>query len=125
DEQRKRYLPKLTSMYVGAFSLSEPGSGSDASALRTLARRDGDHYVVTGEKNWVTNGRHTWTFLVLARTGEAGPKGISAFIVEKDQPGLTIGKSGDKMGVRGSDTVALAFDGAGVPAAPPAGGRGG
>jgi alkylation response protein AidB-like acyl-CoA dehydrogenase len=72
DEQRKRYLPKLTSGSVGAFSLSEPGSGSDASALTTTARLDGDHYVLNGEKNWVTNGRHTWTYLVLARTGGPG-----------------------------------------------------
>jgi len=122
DEQRKRYLPRLTTGAVGAFSLSEPGSGSDASALRTVARRvpaeggSGDHYVLTGEKNWVTNGHHTWTFLVLARTGEPGPKGISAFIIENDQKGLTIGKSEDKMGLRGSDTVTLSFDGARVPA---------
>jgi len=116
DEQRRKYLPRLTSGAVGAFALSEPGSGSDASALRTMARREGDHYVLTGEKNWVTNGHHTWTFLVMARTGEAGPKGISAFIIENDQKGLTIGKSEDKMGLRGSDTVTLAFDGARVPA---------
>jgi len=115
EEQRKKYLPKLTSGAVGAFSLSEPGSGSDASALTTTAKRDGDHYVFSGEKNWVTNGRHVWTFLVLARTGGPGPKGISAFIIEKDQPGLTIGKSEDKMGIRGSDTVTLSFDGARVP----------
>ena len=117
DEQRKKYLPKLTSMYVGAFSLSEAGAGSDASALRTTARRDGDHYVLNGEKNWVTNGRHSWTYLVFARTGEPGPKGITAFIVENDQPGLTIGKSEDKMGLRGSDTVTLAFENARVPVA--------
>ena len=115
EEQRKKYLPKLTSGSVGAFSLSEPGSGSDAAALSTTAKRDGDHYVLSGEKNWVTNGRHVWTFLVLARTGGPGTKGISAFIIEKDQPGLTIGKSEDKMGLRGSDTVTLSFDGARVP----------
>ena len=115
DEQRKMYLPKLTHGAVGAFALSEPASGSDASALVTSAKRDGDHYVLNGEKNWVTNGKHVWTFLVLARTGGPGPKGISAFIVEKDQPGLTIGKSEDKMGLRGSDTVTLAFDHARVP----------
>ena len=115
EEQRKRYLPKLTSGAVGAFSLSEPGTGSDASSLATTAKRDGDDYVLQGEKNWVTNGKHVWTFLVLARTG-AGPKGISAFIIEKDQPGLSIGRSEDKMGLRGSDTVTLSFDGARVPA---------
>jgi alkylation response protein AidB-like acyl-CoA dehydrogenase len=124
EEQRKKYLPKLTTTHVGAFSLSEPGSGSDASGLRTVAKRSGDHYVLTGEKNWVTNGRHTWTFLVLARTGEPGVKGISAFIVENNQQGLTIGKSEDKMGLRGSDTVTLAFDGARVPASQRLGGEG-
>jgi alkylation response protein AidB-like acyl-CoA dehydrogenase len=124
DEQRRRYLPRLTTGAVGAFSLSEPDSGSDASALTTAARRDGDHYVITGEKNWVTNGHHTWTFLVLARTGGPGPQGISAFIIENDQKGLTIGKSEDKMGLRGSDTVTLAFDGARVPASQRLGGEG-
>jgi alkylation response protein AidB-like acyl-CoA dehydrogenase len=124
DEQRKKYLPRLTSGAVGAFSLSEPGAGSDASALSTTARREGDHYVLNGEKNWVTNGRHVWTFLVFARTGGPGPKGISGFIVEKDQPGLTIGKSEDKMGLRGSDTVTLAFDNAKLPVAQRLGGEG-
>jgi alkylation response protein AidB-like acyl-CoA dehydrogenase len=130
DEQRRRYLPRLTTGAVGAFSLSESDSGSDASALTTTARRvpaeggSGDHYVLTGEKNWVTNGHHTWTFLVMARTGEAGPNGISAFIIENDQQGLTIGKSEDKMGLRGSDTVTLAFDGARVPVSQRLGGEG-
>ncbi len=124
DEQRKKYLPKLTSTHVGAFSLSEPGSGSDAAALTATARRDGDHYVLNGEKNWVTNGRHTWTFLVMARTGDPGAKGISAFIIENNQQGMTIGKSEDKMGLRGSDTVTLAFDGARVPVAQRLGGEG-
>jgi alkylation response protein AidB-like acyl-CoA dehydrogenase len=124
DEQRKKYLPRLTSGAVGAFSLSEPGAGSDASAISTTARRDGDHYVLNGEKNWVTNGRHVWTFLVFARTGGPGAKGISGFIVEKDQPGLSIGKSEDKMGLRGSDTVTLAFDNARLPIAQRLGGEG-
>lgn len=115
DEQKKKYLPKLTSGAVGAFSLSEPGSGSDAAALVTTARLDGDHYVLNGEKNWVTNGRHSWTYLVLARTGGPGPKGVSAFIIEKDQQGLTLGKGEDKMGLRGSDTITLSFDNARVP----------
>jgi alkylation response protein AidB-like acyl-CoA dehydrogenase len=124
DEQRKKYLPRLTSGAVGAFSLSEPGAGSDASAISTTARRDGDHYLLNGEKNWVTNGRHVWTFLVFARTGGPGAKGISGFIVEEDQPGLTIGKSEDKMGLRGSDTVTLAFDNARLPVAQRLGGEG-
>ncbi len=117
EEQKKRFLPALTSGKVGAFSLSEPGSGSDASALTTTARLEGDHYVLNGEKNWVTNGRHTWTYLVLARTGGPGPKGISAFIVENDTPGLTLGKGEDKMGLRGSDTITLSFADARVPVA--------
>jgi alkylation response protein AidB-like acyl-CoA dehydrogenase len=117
DEQRKKYLPRLTTGAVGAFSLSEPGSGSDASALSTSARREGDCYILNGEKNWVTNGKHVWTFLVFARTGGPGPKGISGFIIEKDTPGVTIGKSEDKMGLRGSDTVTLAFDNAKIPVA--------
>ena len=124
DEQRKKYLPRLTTGSVGAFSLSEAGAGSDASSLSTTARRDGEHYVLSGEKNWVTNGRHVWTFLVFARTGGPGPKGISGFIIEKDTPGLTIGKSEDKMGLRGSDTVTLSFDNARVPAAQRLGGEG-
>ena len=124
DEQRRKYLPRLTTGAVGAFSLSEPGSGSDASALTTTARRDGDSYVLNGEKNWVTNGHHTWTFLVMARTGEPGPKGISAFIIENDQKGLTVGKSEDKMGLRGSDTVTLSFDSARVPVSQRLGGEG-
>lgn len=124
DEQRKKYLPGLTSGAVGAFSLSEPGSGSDASALTATARLDGDHYVLNGEKNWVTNGRHSWTYLVLARTGGPGAKGISAFIIEKDQQGLMLGKGEDKMGLRGSDTITLSFDGARVPVSQRLGGEG-
>ena len=113
EEQRKRWLPRLTSKDMGAFSLSEPGSGSDASALTATAVKDGDHYVLNGSKNWVTNGHHAWTFLVFARTGgpgEPGSKGISAFILERDTPGLTVGKCEDKMGLRGSHTVTLSMD---------------
>ncbi len=110
DEQRKRWLPRLTSTDMGAFSLSEPGCGSDAAALTATAVKDGDHYVLNGSKNWVTNGHHAWTFLVFARTGGPGTKGISAFIVERDTPGLTVGKCEDKMGLRGSHTVTLSMD---------------
>jgi alkylation response protein AidB-like acyl-CoA dehydrogenase len=124
DEQRRRLLPRLTSGEVGAFSLSEPGCGSDAAALTTSARLDGDHYVLNGEKNWVTNGHHAATFLVLARTGGPGPKGITAFLVEKDTPGLTLGKGEDKMGLRGSSTITLSFADARVPAANRLGGEG-
>ena len=110
DEQKKRYLPRLASRDMGAFSLSEPGSGSDAASLSTTAVRDGDEYVLNGSKNWVTNGVHAWTFLVFARTGAPGAKGISAFILERGMPGLEIGKCEDKMGLRGSHTVTLSLD---------------
>ena len=124
DEQKRKYLPKLTSGAVGAFSLSEPASGSDASALLCSARLDGDHYVLNGEKNWVTNGRHSWTYLVLARSGGPGAEGISAFIIEKDQQGLVLGRGEDKMGLRGSDTITLSFDNARVPVSQRLGGEG-
>ncbi len=110
DEQKKRYLPRLTSKDMGAFSLSEPGAGSDAAALDSTAVRQGDHYVINGSKNWVTNGIHAWTYTLFAKTDRgAGHKGITAFIVERDTPGLVIGKPEDKMGLRGSDTVALSL----------------
>ena len=116
DEQRKRWLPRLTSTDMGVFSLSEPGSGSDAAALQATAVRDGDSYVLNGSKNWVTNGVHAATFLVFARTGGAGPKGISAFVLERGMKGLSIGKCEDKMGLRGSHTVTLLLDDLRVPA---------
>jgi alkylation response protein AidB-like acyl-CoA dehydrogenase len=116
DEQRKRWLPKLTTTDMGVFSLSEPGSGSDAAALAATAVRDGDDYVLNGSKNWVTNGVHAATFLVFARTGGPGAKGVSAFVLERGMKGLTIGKCEDKMGLRGSHTVTLMMDDLRVPA---------
>lgn len=124
DEQKQRYLPRLASRDMGAFSLSEPGSGSDAAALTATAVRDGDDYVLNGSKNWVTNGVHAWTFLVFARTGDPGARGISAFILERDMPGLVIGKCEDKMGLRGSHTVTLSFENLRVPADQRLGGEG-
>ena len=118
DEQKKKFLPRLVSREMSAFSLSEPGAGSDAGALQATAVRDGDHYVLNGSKNWVTNGQQAGVFLVFARTGtEPGPHGISAFIVEKGTPGLALGKPEDKMGLRGSDTVALSLENLRVPVA--------
>jgi alkylation response protein AidB-like acyl-CoA dehydrogenase len=119
DEQKKRFLPRLVSREMSAFSLSEPGAGSDAGALEATATRDGDHYVLRGAKNWVTNGQKAGVYLVFARTGPAGsgPKGITAFIVERGTKGLTLGKAEDKMGLRGSDTVALTLDDVRVPVA--------
>ncbi len=117
DEQRKRYLPRLVSRELGAFSLSEPGAGSDAGALEASAVREGDQYVLHGSKNWVTNGLRAGVILVFAKTDRAaGNRGISVFIVERGTPGLVIGKPEDKMGLRGSDTVAISLEDLRVPA---------
>lgn len=117
DAQRKRFLPRLVSRELGAFSLSEPAAGSDAGALEATAVRDGEHYVLNGAKNWVTNGINAGVYLIFARTAKlSGNKGLSAFIVEKDSPGLVIGKPEDKMGLRGSETVTLTLENLRVPA---------
>jgi len=117
DEQRRRFLPRLVSKELGAFSLSEPGAGSDAAALRSTAVRDGAHYVLNGTKNWVTNGEQAGVYLIFARTTkDGGSRGLSAFIVERDAPGLVVGRAEDKMGLRGSDTVSLALQDLRVPA---------
>lgn len=118
DEQKKKFLPRLISKEMSAFSLSEPGAGSDAGALQATADRDGDHYVLNGAKNWVTNGLQAGIYLIFARTDRAaGSRGISAFIVEHGTPGLVLGKPEDKMGLRGSDTLALALQNLRVPVA--------
>jgi len=118
DAQRKRFMPRLVSKDLAAFSLSEPGAGSDAGALESTAVRDGDHYVLNGSKNWVTNGMRAGVILVFARTGPkgSGNKGLSCFIVERGAKGLVPGKPEDKMGLRGSDTVALSLEDLRVPA---------
>ncbi|HET7225089.1 MAG TPA: acyl-CoA dehydrogenase family protein [Candidatus Eisenbacteria bacterium] len=117
EEQRRRFLPRLVSRELAAFSLSEPGAGSDAGALGSTAVRDGDHYVLNGSKNWVTNGAQAGVYLIFARTDpDSGNKGLSAFIVERGAPGLVIGREEDKMGLRGSDTTALSLDNLRVPA---------
>ncbi len=116
DEQRKRFLPRLVSTELGAFSLSEPGAGSDAGALEATATRDGESYVLNGSKNWVTNGVNAGVYLIFARTDKAaGNRGLSVFIVEKGAPGLVIGKPEDKMGLRGSETVSLSLEDLRVP----------
>ena len=116
DEQRRRYLPRLVSKELGAFALSEPGAGSDAAALEATAVRSGDSYVLNGCKNWVTNGLHASVYLAFAKTDKAaGHKGITAFIIERGAPGLVFGKAEDKMGLRGSDTIALTFEDLKVP----------
>lgn len=111
-EQKKKYIPKLASgEFLGAFCLTEPGAGSDAASLKTRAVKDGDHYILNGSKVFITNGGKADVYIVFASTNpEKGPRGISAFIVEKDTPGLIIGKNEEKMGLHGSKTVQLTFE---------------
>ena len=118
DDQRARYLPRLASDMVGAYALSEAGSGSDAFALQTRARQDGDEWVIDGTKLWITNGDEAELFIVFANVSpEQGYKGITAFLVERDFPGFGVGKKEDKLGIRASSTTGLSFDGCRVPAA--------
>ena len=119
DEQKKRFLRDLASgKKLGAFALSEPEAGSDASNQHTLAVADGDGYVLNGTKNWITNGSSADLVLVMAATDPPkGPKGISTFIVEKGTSGFTTGKKERKLGIRSSDTVSLMFSDCRVPAA--------
>ncbi len=119
-EQKKRYLPGLADgTLVGALGLTEPGAGSDAlGGMRTTARRDGDHYVLNGRKLFITNGSIADVLLVYAKTSpELGPKGISAFLVEKSAPGFSVAQKLIKMGFRGSPTAELVFDDCRVPVA--------
>ncbi len=117
DDQKETYLKKLASgQWLGAFSLSEPQSGSDASNMRTYARREGDYYIVNGTKNWVTNGISSDVVLLMCLTEKGvGYKGISTLIVEKGLPGFSTGKKEDKLGIRGSDTCELYFEDCRVP----------
>lgn len=117
DEQKKTYFPRLaTGDILGAWALSEPGCGSDAAALQTSAELDGDSWVLNGSKHWITNGHSAGVYVVMAKTTpEGGAKGISAFIVERDTPGFSIGPKEDKMGMRASDTVGLTFDNCRIP----------
>ncbi|HEY1480143.1 MAG TPA: acyl-CoA dehydrogenase family protein [Gaiellales bacterium] len=116
--QRRRYLPRLASgEWLGAYALTEAGSGSDSAALRTTARRDGDGYVLDGSKRFITNAGVAQLYTVFAKTDpEAGHGGISAFLVEAGTPGFEIGRLEPKMGIRGSTTGELTFDGVRVPA---------
>ncbi|MBI2521930.1 MAG: acyl-CoA dehydrogenase [Bdellovibrio sp.] len=119
DEQKAKYLPKLASgEMIGCFCLSEPNAGSDAGALTTVAEDRGDHYVIRGVKNWITNGREAGLAIVFAKTRKTeNHKGISAFIVETNSPGFSIIKVEDKLGIKGSSTAQLAFDDVKVPKA--------
>lgn len=113
-----RLLPRLAGSTVGAYALSEAGSGSDAFALQTRARQDGGDYVLNGRKLWITNGNEADIFIVFATINpDAGYRGITAFIVERGTPGFTVGKKEDKLGIRASSTCELIFEDCRVPAA--------
>jgi acyl-CoA dehydrogenase len=118
EEQKKKYVPKLAAgEYLGAFCLTEPSAGSDAASLKTRAVKKDDHYVLNGSKVFITNGGEADVYIVFASTNpEAGTKGVSAFIVEKDTPGFIVGKDEHKMGLYGSRTVQLTFEDMKVPA---------
>lgn len=118
EDQKAQFLPDIANAKtLGAFSLSEPQSGSDAGNLRTFAERENSHYVLNGTKNWVTNGISSGVVIVMAVTEKnVGSKGISAFIVKKGLEGFSMGKKEDKLGIRGSDTCEIYFDNCKVPA---------
>ena len=116
EEQKKKYLTPLAqgkkdgALYIGAFLLSEPEAGSDATHQHTSAIDKGDHYLLNGVKNWITNGSTASVYLVMAQTDASkGPKGINAFIIEKNTPGVLVGAKENKLGIRGSDTHAISF----------------
>jgi len=117
DAQRHKYIPQLASMdTLASYCLTEPGAGSDAGSLRTRAVKDGDEYVLTGEKQFISGAGAADVYVVMARTGDAGPKGISAFIVEKGMKGLSFGANEKKMGWNAQPTRTVTFDGVRVPA---------
>ena len=118
EEQKKKYLARLAADTVGAYALSEAGSGSDAFALQTRAEQRGDAYILNGRKLWITNGKEAGIFVVFATVDPAaGYKGVTAFIVEKGARGFTVGRKEDKLGIRASSTCELVFDDCAVPAA--------
>lgn len=119
EEQKEKYLKRLTTgEVIGAFCLSEPEAGSDATSQRTTAEDKGDYYLLNGTKNWITNGNTASVYIVIAQTdAEKRHKGINALIIEKGMPGFVVGKKEDKMGIRGSDTHSLMFTDVKVPKA--------
>jgi alkylation response protein AidB-like acyl-CoA dehydrogenase len=117
EEVKQRYLPQLATAKVGAYALSESGSGSDAFALKCRARKDGSNYILSGSKLWITNANEADIFLVFANVNpDAGYKGITGFVVERGMPGFSIGKKEDKLGIRASSTCELIFEDCVVPA---------
>ena len=118
EDQKKKYLPRMASEWCGAYALSEASSGSDAFALQTRAELKGDEYILNGQKMWITNGKEASLFIMVANVDpSAGYKGITAFIVEKDFPGFTVGKKEDKLGIRASSTCELIMEDCRVPKA--------
>ena len=118
DEQRQRWIPGLAAMeLLASYCLTEPGAGSDAAALRSRAERDGEYYVLHGQKQFISGAGTSDVYLMMARTGEDGPRGISAFLIEKDTPGLSFGANERKMGWNAQPTRAVILEGARVPAA--------
>lgn len=116
EDQKKKYLAQLAEHSVGAYALSEAGSGSDAFAMQTRAVEQGDHYLLNGRKLWITNGMEAEVFIVFANANpEAGYRGITAFIVEKNSPGFSVGKKENKLGIRASSTTELIFEDCQVP----------
>ncbi|MBC7828557.1 MAG: acyl-CoA dehydrogenase [Chitinophagaceae bacterium] len=122
EEQKQKYLAPLAQgrkdgdLYIGAFLLSEPEAGSDATSQRTMAEDKGDHYLLNGTKNWITNGNSASVYLVMAQTDAAkGSRGINTFIVEKKWPGVSVGAKENKLGIRGSDTHSVMFQDVQVP----------
>ena len=117
EEQKQKYLPDLAAgKHIAAFALTEPEAGSDAAAVKTTAKKDGDHYILNGTKHFITNGGDAQIYTVIAVTNkDKGPRGVSAFIVEKDTEGFTFGKKEEKLGIRASSTAELIFNDARVP----------
>jgi butyryl-CoA dehydrogenase/short/branched chain acyl-CoA dehydrogenase len=116
DEQKKRFLPRMARDTVGAYALSEPNAGSDAFALETRAREDGDDYILDGRKLWITNAKEAGLFILFATVNrELGYKGITAFLVEAGTPGFSVGKKEDKLGIRASSTCELLLDECRIP----------
>ncbi|WP_019010546.1 acyl-CoA dehydrogenase [Deinococcus aquatilis] len=112
DAQREQYLRPLASgQHIGAFCLTEPGAGSDAASLRLKAEADGDGWILNGSKAWITSGGQAHTYLVMARTGGAGARGVSCFVVPHDAPGLSFGKPEEKLGLHAAHTTTVSFDG--------------
>ena len=111
EEQKRKYLPKLASAeWIGAWGLTEPNTGSDAGNMRTVAEREGDHYVINGAKNFITHGKSGNVAVVIVRTGDVGDShGMTAFVIEKGTPGFTSGKKENKLGMRASETTELIF----------------